>query len=257
MLIWTLSSMSRKGLNTSLHPLLKESKVYNRARLQVIAFLGPVGVGKSTQMRLLAYRLRSKGLKVKTTFLLKGHLFSHFFEIILAKIFCKSRGEKASAMRTLLDKNPSAFKKIFKLWLIVDTITICLKFLVSIYIPIKLGNIVLVEDYIPSTITHYRYYCQCLKLPLSSINFSSKLALTLMSRFSTRIIFQDVPTEVLKSRWRAKDLFIERENYVHHTRRENLLSLLQKLLSNNLIYIETDNRSVGEVHKLIMKGIKL
>jgi len=141
--------------------------------------------------------------------------------------------------------------------LIVDTISICLKFLVSIYIPIKIGNIVLVEDYIPSTITHYRYYCQCLKLPLSSINFSSKLALTLMSRFSTLIIFQDAPTEVLKSRWRARDFFIERENYVHHTRRKILLSLLQKLLPNKLIYIERGNRSVSEVNKLIMEGIEL
>jgi len=222
----------------------------------IIAFVGPVSVGKSTQMRLLAYRLRSKGLKVKTTFLLKGHLFSYFFEIILAKILCKGGGKNTSAMGILLDKNPSAFKKIFKLWLMVDTISICLKFLVSIYIPIKLGNIVLVEDYTPSTITHYRYYCQRLKLPVSSVNFSLKLALSLMSRFPIWVIFQDAQTEVLKSRWRAKNFSID-EDYVHYTRGKTLLFLLQKLLPDKLVYIVTNNRSVSEVHKLITERIEL
>jgi thymidylate kinase len=222
----------------------------------IMAFVGPVGVGKSTQMRLLAYRLRSKGLKVKTTFLLKGHLFSYFFEIILAKILCKGGWKNTSAMGILLDKNPNAFKKIFKLWLMVDTISICLKFLVSIYIPIKLGNIVLVEDYIPSTITHYGYYCQRLKLPVNSVNFSLKLALSLMSHFPTWVIFQDAQTEVLESRWRAKNLSID-EDYVHYTRRKVLLLLLQKLLPDKLVYIVTNNRSVSEVHKLITKRIEL
>jgi thymidylate kinase len=134
-------------------------------RPYLIAFVGPVGVGKSAQMKLLAYRIRSKGLKVKTVFLLKGHYFSYFFEIFLAKIL-------------LLDRKPSVFKRIFKLWLIIDTFSLCLKFLLEIYIPIKLGYIVLVEEYLPSTITHYLYYCHYLKLPVRIINFSSRISLS-------------------------------------------------------------------------------
>jgi hypothetical protein len=227
----------------------------------VIAFVGPVGVGKSIQMKLLAYRLRSKGLKVKTTFLLKGHLFSYLFEIFLAKILCKGKGKYISAMRTLLNKNPDTFKKLFKLWLLIDTANVYLKFLFSIYIPIKLGNIVLVEDYIPSTITHYLYYCRCLKLPISTIDFSSKTLIILMSRIFTKVIFQDAQYEVLKFRWNIRGSGIERDDYIYYTRGEFLLYLLQKLLSEKLVhmlvYIKTDNRSVSEVHKIIMESIGL
>jgi len=229
-----------------------EFRSYGRAYPQVIAFVGPVGVGKSTQMRLLAYKLRSKELRVKTSFLLSGHLFSYLLLIILAKILCKGRRKNASAMRTLLDENLVSFKKLFRLWLVVDTISTCLKFLFSIFIPVKFGKIVLVEDYIPSTITHYWYYCQCLKLPVSSVNFSAKLMLRLMSCFSTWIIFQDANTEVLKSRWRVRGSPPEKDDYIR-IRREILLLLLQKIQPGRLIYVKTDNSSAREVHKLIYR----
>jgi hypothetical protein len=230
--------------------------MFENSRPQVIAFAGPVGVGKSTQIRLLAYKLRSKRLRVKTTFFLKGHLFSYFLQNILAKILCNSKNSNLSAMRILLDGNPGAFKKLFKLWLVTDTVSNCLKFLVSIYIPIKLGYIVLVEDYIPTTIVHYRYYCQVLKLPVSDINFSTKLMLKLFSYFLTWVIFLDSRTEALKYRWILRGSPYEKDDYIYF-RRKILLCLLRIIIPSRLIYIRTDNCLPDEVNKLIMEGVKL
>ncbi|MEM1510172.1 MAG: hypothetical protein QW096_09955 [Thermofilaceae archaeon] len=43
-------------------------------KISIIAFMGTVGSGKSTQMKLLASKLKRKGTKVKLSFLKKDIL---------------------------------------------------------------------------------------------------------------------------------------------------------------------------------------
>ncbi|MEM1510034.1 MAG: hypothetical protein QW096_09245 [Thermofilaceae archaeon] len=218
----------------------------------VIVFAGTVGAGKSTQMRLLASALRMKGLRVKTTFLLKGHLLSYFLEIILAKILCKR--EHASSMRALLDESPYRFKKLFKVWLAFDVLSTCLKFLFSILIPLKLGYFILVEEYIPSTVSNYLYYCQCLRLPITTINFPSNLLLRLMLSIPTHVIFLDSCSEALKSRWKARMSPIEKDSYIY-MRRKVTLPLLQTLLPGKTLYLRTDNQTIYETFKSIREWL--
>jgi len=54
------------------------------ANNRLIAFLGPVGVGKPTQIRLLAEYLRSSGFRVKVTFLKVSHLWAYpLYKLVL------------------------------------------------------------------------------------------------------------------------------------------------------------------------------
>ncbi|MEM4005297.1 MAG: hypothetical protein QXM43_06635 [Desulfurococcaceae archaeon] len=87
--------------------------------------MGTVGAGKSTHMKLLVADLRSKELKVKTTQLRVGNLWAHPLY-------------KAALMGRPIFKN----KCLFKLWIILDTIAISFKFLISIWFPFKAGYIV-------------------------------------------------------------------------------------------------------------------
>lgn len=200
--------------------------------------------------------METKELKVKTTFVHEGHLLAYFLALILAKV---SRERIITTpMRVLLDKKPNSFRKIFKVWLAVDALSIYINFLFKVYIPAKLGNTVLVEEYLSSSICSYQYYCRCLKLPLATLNFnfSSSLMLRLMLSLPTWFIFLDASSEVLKTRWRARRSPMERDDYIH-ARREILLPLLQDLSPGKLAYIRTDNRSVNEVHELIVKRLRL
>jgi thymidylate kinase len=74
---------------------------------RLIAFLGPVGVGKSTQMRLLAEYLRSSGFRVQVTFLKVGHLWAYPLY-------------KLALMGWLVLRS----KYLFKLWMILNVFSI-------------------------------------------------------------------------------------------------------------------------------------
>jgi hypothetical protein len=114
---------------------------------RVIAFIGTVGSGKSTHMKLLYSKLKRKGLKIKMSFLKTGHLFAFILEISLAKIVANKRKD-VFPIRALVEERPTLFRRIFRLWLGLDLISITLKFLAGIYLPLKLGYTILIEEYI-------------------------------------------------------------------------------------------------------------
>ncbi|MBS7612610.1 hypothetical protein KEJ27_10520, partial [Candidatus Bathyarchaeota archaeon] len=93
----------------------KLNRVKTVSRSHIIAFLGTVSSGKSTQMRLLASELKRRKTKVKTTFLKAGHIFAYFLEVILAKILASKRKD-VYPIRALIEEKPHTFRKVFKLW---------------------------------------------------------------------------------------------------------------------------------------------
>lgn len=198
----------------------------------IIVFVGTVGGGKSTQMGLLAKHLRSNGHKVKVTRLKIGHLWAHpLYELAL--------------------KGRSIFRNgfLFKLWMISDMLAISLKFLISIWLPFKVGRIVLVEECLPSVIADYLYIARINghqpKDIRAIVAHTCKLA-TLAPFIS---VFIDANDTVLMKRWRLRGTSREKPEYIFMQRR--LLISLSKLLFDSFIYIDTSNSTVEETnHRL-------
>jgi len=80
---------------------------------QVIAFIGTVGSGKSTYMKLLYSKLKQKGLRTKISFLKTGHLLAFVLESFLAKMLAGNRKD-VFPIRALVEEKPYIFKKIFR-----------------------------------------------------------------------------------------------------------------------------------------------
>ena len=159
------------------------------SRSRVIAFTGTVGSGKSTHMKLLCSKLKRKGLKTRVSFLKTGHLFAFILEISLARIVASKRKD-VSPIRALVEERPILFRRIFRLWLGLDLISIILKFLAGIYFPLRLGYIILVEEYIPATISDYIYLSRIINFPLRVNSFAINYLIRLMNLCSpTKIIF--------------------------------------------------------------------
>jgi len=206
---------------------------------QVIAFIGTVGSGKSTQMKLLAEYFKSNGLKTRITWFKVGNYWAY----PLYKI--------ASTGRPIF-KN----KCLFKLWMILDMFAISLKFLISIWLPSKVGYTVLVEEYLPSIAADY--------LHIARINrYSPKdvwAIITLIYKLSILVpfssVFLDANDIILRERWKLRGTPNENPNYLFMQRK--LLLPLAKLLSYHLVYINTSDRTVKEInHRLKAHIIRL
>ena len=221
------------------------------SRPRVIAFVGLVGAGKSTHIRLLASRFSKNGLKVKTASLKTNHLFASALILILTQILVRKRKD-VYRIRALIDDKPSVFRRLFRLWLSLDVISVSLQFLLTIYLPLTLGYTVLVEEYIPATIADYIYISKALGLPFGTHSFASKFMLKLMHLGRpTQVIFLDADADTLKSRWNRRGSSNEKSNYLY-MQRSTLLSLSKKLSSLDVLYINTTFQTIEETQGLMV-----
>jgi len=222
-------------------------------KISIIAFAGTVGSGKSTQMKLLASELKRRGVKVKLSFLKTGHIIAYFLTIILAKMLVGKRGD-VYPIRALIEEKPHIFRRVFKLWLGLDIISISLKFLFSIYLPLKLGYTILVEEYIPATISDHLYLSKVTGAILRPSSFAITFLQKLMYLGPAQIIFLDAEDIELKHRWIQRKSFNERDDYIKF-QRTMLLSISRRLSLNKLLYVNTYGQSVKETHQQIMKQL--
>lgn len=215
---------------------------------RLIIFAGTVGSGKSTQMRLLASALKSRGVKVKISVLKRGHILAYFLEVVLVNLTTKRKD--VYPIRALFEERPNFFKKIFKLLIILDIISISFKFLFEIFIPLKCGYVVLVEEYLPATIADYIFLSKTISFPVKNISFALKFIEKLMSLAGPmKVIFLDADTDVLRFRWKLRGSMDESLDYLNMQR--TLLLPLLKMTSSKLFYIKTTNQTIKETHKQI------
>jgi len=225
----------------------------SRIKYRLIVFGGPVGSGKSTQMRYLLIVLRKMNVKSRSTFLKSGHLLAYVLELLLARIVSKRRD--VSPIRTLFEDALQLFRRVFKLWLLLDLLSITMKFLLDIYIPSKLGYTILVEEYIPATIADHLY--------LSSIAGYSK---TKINSFSTRyllrlanlcrpiyVVYLDAENSELYRRWKMRGSVEERRDYLLMQR--TILLKLYRRLADTFTYADTGLKSPKEVFSLVTKTV--
>ncbi len=226
-------------------------------RPRVIAFAGPVGAGKSTQMRYLARGLKNKGLRTNTTFLKTGHLLAYALEVALTWLLTGSKSG-IHPTRILIENRLDLFRVLFRIWATLDLISINMRFLFTVYIPVRLGRIVLVEEYIPAAMADYLYFGEVAGLPNEAISFVLKpLQRLLFLAGPTQVIFLDADVETLKDRWRLRESAPERSDYIS-MQRTVLLSILKKLSSCSLLflfYMDTTRETVGYTHELILSFV--
>jgi len=222
-------------------------------RLPVIAFLGTVGSGKTTQMELLFSRLRTKKYHAISTHLKSGFL-SSLLIILLLKLTSVNRND-VYALRALLEEKPYLFRKMFKLWTVFDALSICLRFLLRVYIPKRLGRIVIVEEYIPATIADHFALARFLKCSTSKIAVQFLLGLFHLGGY-TQIVFLDASTDQLESRWTSRGSVKEESDYLE-VQRTILLSIARNISSEDIIYIDTTDHDPETTRQAISEHIAL
>jgi hypothetical protein len=163
--------------------------------------MGTPAAGKSTQIAILVSELRASGLKIRRADL-KGYVREYLrpLAMILAKLL--TRRSNVSPTSGLLQGDPRVYRSLLKLWLMLDTFDVYARFLFDIYVPSKLGYSLIIEQFIPTKIAEYLYFCRLLGLRSDeALPWTALLQRLIHLIQPARIVFLDAETTALQSRW--------------------------------------------------------
>ncbi len=212
--------------------------------LNLISLSGPVGSGKTVQVNALHYILRERGYKVTVTYLKVMNIFSYFILVLLYKIVQKE-GNNTSIWRFLFKKKKDIIEKLFNLLAILDCISISIKFLFRIYIPLLLGNTVLVEEYIPAIISDYlSFKARGLWGLGGNLIISLAQRYHLMVHERTCFVYLYAPISILRKRWLIRGTTPEKDEYIK-IQQLMLRKIIHQLKGNCIFEISTAHRPIS------------
>jgi thymidylate kinase len=212
-----------------------------------IAFLGPVGVGKTTTIKYLAWRLRQRRLNVITTFIKSYHGFSYIMWIFIARLVKAPRNFAPwYAIPTVLGLKKVA-RALATLSAYFDAMLyLPFKFLIVLLLR-KIGFTIISEEYITSTFLDYLLSWRDLKAPL---RIPLKILYILNLRLRPDItIFLDAEEDDILRRWSIRGYGDPQRRYVRLQRRA--LPYLCKVFSHNSIAIDTTHKNMEETVKIV------
>jgi len=116
--------------------------------------MGPVGVGKSTHMRLLGNYFESQNARVVWSFIKSGHMLSYILRKALIAFGACEKVMYPDGLARVYPRR-DIVRRLFRLWCFLDAFSIVVKFFFSIYIPYKLGFTLLIEEGLSMTLFTY------------------------------------------------------------------------------------------------------
>ncbi len=216
---------------------------------RIIVIAGTTGAGKSTQAGLLARGLETRGFKTKLTSLAGGHLLAYVMTVVLAR----QRASKCT-IRMLADEKKQVVRRLFKLWLSLDVVSVYAKFLFNIHLPRMFGYQVIIEHYLPTTIAEYFYLAKQVGIPIQAVSPWIELVQRLIHLGGPpTVVFLDSDSSELKDRWRRRGSVDEKPEYLS-MQRTMLLSIIKTIPYCELCIIKSSGRrgTVRQIHQNIM-----
>ena len=210
----------------------------------IIVFVGTVGSGKSTHMNLLASKLKKNNYKVVATTIKSGHLFAFLLELTLVKLLSLQIKKNTCIIRTMVEKRPLLFKKLFNLFLILDVVSILCRFFVTVYLPKKLGYVILVEEYFQGAIADHIHLAEFVGIKSNRcLLIVTKILLMLIHLGGpVHTLFLDSSDGVLRNRWCRRASNSQRSDYLCMQR--TLLFSISKQVSLTFSYINTETKTI-------------
>lgn len=227
----------------------------------IIMLAGTVGTGKSTQVNLLREMLRNMGLNVKSTYIRLNHLLAYLLTLLMAKIV--ARTPIIESLSALHKYNPKLFNRLYKLWSLLFTISITVKYIASVQLPHILGHVVLIEDGPITTIVDYLHILRAFnisrgKFELSIINYLLKISRRAYD--DTYIIILGAPEITLAKRWRLRGTFnrdraylTDPLNYIGYLR--TMIPKVAKVAGIKTLLVNTDNKTPDDIATTILRWV--
>lgn len=206
----------------------------------LIAFFGPDGSGKSTQVRLLANKFEDCDEKVKIVWIRSSHTLAYLVSSFLVKVGFH-RVVSNQYGRTMKIPAIHTNRGLRLLWSTLEVVSVMPLILYRVYIPLSLGYTVVAERYVLDTIVGIAYYTNDLKF---LANRTARFLLFFVPRKTIFIHLDSSYSAILRRRGRHVDShhFIEFQRTAY------------KILGDHVgaFLIDTSNMSVGDTSNQIM-----
>ena len=221
----------------------------NKLRPIIITFIGPVGVGKTTQITLLAKYFKNNHSKTKITYIKCVHGLTFILNGFIEYITNLANNNSVENRNELKKR---VFQRITPIWNLIDTLSIASKFLFSVYIPYQMGYNVLLEEGLLMSIEYYKTFrpyflgVKPVKLPF----------LTLLLNWTKRqrhldIVLNASTDEVDKRRKSRIFRRFEKEDYENLQRK-----IISEINDTEAFKIDTSRKSISEIHHIIFDKIQ-
>ncbi len=228
------------------------SYVTNSTTSRLLIFYGQTGVGKSTQIRLLARRLKERGLKVKC-----ARVKPHY---PLTRLLLKYCGKTDPSIGRWISHAPcnlsASHTSLFKSTIAIDSAVNILPLLIAsifkIHIFLRLKHVVIVEEYLLETATDYRYACENRYLNPRLGLVLVDLLLRFITKDSTAVILTANHSS-LRDRSTKRGSILENSQYL--ATQQAIMEFCKKNLKS-LIHIDTANKNIQDVHREILSKFR-
>jgi hypothetical protein len=217
----------------------------------IVTFIGPVGVGKSTQIRLFQKYLKSKNILVIRTFIKSNHVLTYFLSSLLKTLGASEKVSYPNGFSRVYPKR-TIVRKIFPLWCFLDAVSVATKFLFTVSIPFRLGFTVLIEEGLPMSLYTYTIaFPTFFQTEPTTLLVLPNLLGWLTNKAHVNIVL-DASEEELDQRRRGR-------NY-RQSELAEYVSLQKKWIKHlNLegtVFIDTSNASHLSVHEKIIAAVE-
>ncbi len=229
---------------------MKRSGRSSRNRPLLIVLEGLVGAGKSTQMSLLSSILpRMFCVKTVTGWIKTNHLAAHAMLRLLSLIL----GVRESSPRYYLDEGRKIFNKVYPLWLLLDMLSIAVKYLWIVIMKSFRRDVVIIEEYMPAVVADYYYFRWKLGRKGLLDHLATSLALKIHAKKPSITVFLYADKKDLKERWRRRGSNPELDEYLKA--QMVMLRRIAEAVSPSILVINTSEHSIAETTSIILKAI--
>ena len=222
-----------------------------RSKNAIITFIGTVGVGKSTQIRLLKKFLLNNNVKVIDSYIKSTQGLAFLLNKFLILLGVSEKAIMPYGSVQLLPRN-DLMKKLFPIWRILDFFSIIFKFLFTVYLPFLFGFTAIMEEGLMMTeFTYAKVFPRLFGLEKGTLPFVPFLLGWVMKKPNVTFVLDATDFELEKRRRKREFRQSELAVFVN-LQREFMASLKRE----NIVFIDTTGLNASQVHENVISALE-